>query len=136
MVDVTNKQPRIIYFGTPELAVEPLQTLLQTNTYKICAVVTQTDKPAGRGQQLAPTPLKRFALENGLRVLQPTNLKKISREGEALSLPEGTEATREFVEFLNAHQPFDAFIVVAYGKIIPATLLHYPRHGILNIHIS
>jgi methionyl-tRNA formyltransferase len=78
--------------------------------------VTQPDRPAGRGQRLTPSPVKRAALDRGLRVYEPHRLRDFAREIESLA--------------------FDAFVVASYGKILPAALLAMPSMGALNVHPS
>ena len=125
-------KPKIVYFGTPALAVPPLQALVDSKQYDIIAAVTQPDKPAGRGKELAASPVKTYALQAGIQVFQPTSLKQISGS-QPLS---GTDKNEELVSFLNAQEHVDAFVVVAYGKIIPKSLIEFPRAGIVNIHMS
>jgi methionyl-tRNA formyltransferase len=108
---------RIIFLGTPQLAVSVLQRLLDAG-HEIAAVMTQPDKPAGRNRQTTPTPVKILAIENGIDVIQPNDLKN----AEFL----------ETVQSLNA----DIGVVFAYGKIIPQQLLDIPKYGMINIHAS
>ncbi|MFN8390657.1 MAG: methionyl-tRNA formyltransferase [Bdellovibrionota bacterium] len=128
-------KPTLVYFGTPDLAVPPLQALVESGAYEVLGVVTQTDKPAGRGNKLTPSPVKEFAVSRGIPVFQPVSLKSIAKSGSDTSL-QGTKSNLPLVELLNAHTPIDLFVVVAYGKIIPDALLDFPRHGIVNIHMS
>jgi len=125
-------KPTILYFGTPQLAVPPLEALLRSGLYDVVGVVTQPDKPAGRGKILSPSPVKACAQSFGIPVFQPQSLKHIVASGEL----EGSEKNAELVSFLNSAREIDIFIVVAYGKIIPKALIEFPRHGILNIHMS
>jgi methionyl-tRNA formyltransferase len=104
------------FAGTPDFAVPALDML--TERHRIAAVFTQPDRPAGRGQALHLSPVKRRALELGLNVQQPANFK-----------------TAEAVEMLRAAQA-DVLVVVAYGLILPAAVLSIPRLGCLNIHAS
>lgn len=108
---------RIIYFGTPQFAVPTLQTLL-ASAHTVCGVVTQPDRPRGRGQQVTPSPVKALALEHGLPVLQP----------DRLSPPDVADAIRAWAP--------DLGVVAAYGKIIPESLLQLPRLGMINVHAS
>lgn len=107
-------KPRIVFMGTPEFAVPTLHALVETSAYEIVAVVTQPDKPANRGQELTPPPVKVTAEKLGLSVWQPASLKKTPLETG----------------------PLDALVVVAYGKILPDSLLQQPRVGAINIHPS
>lgn len=109
---------RVVFFGTPEFAVPFFSELLRTPGVEIVAVVTQPDKPTGRHQTLTASPVKEQAIEQGVNVLQPQKLKEES----------AASALRE----LRA----DLFVVVAYGKIIPSTILALPRLGCVNLHPS
>ncbi|WP_346354548.1 methionyl-tRNA formyltransferase [Azotosporobacter soli] len=108
---------RVVFMGTPDFAVPCLDILVKEG-YEIVAVVTQPDRPRGRGQKVTFSPVKEAALMHGLEILQP---KKI-REPEAL-------------ESLMALQP-DIMVVVAYGQILPKTLLDLPKWGCINVHAS
>ena len=112
-----NPPLRILFAGTPEFALPPLQALIDEGC-DIVAVLTQPDRPAGRGKHLRVSPVKQLALENGLTVLQPEKLKD----------PGWQEKLAEL-------QP-DLMVVVAYGLMIPARLLALPRLGCWNIHAS
>jgi len=107
----------LIFAGTPEFAVPSLRALRDAG-HSILAVYTQPDRPAGRGRQVASSPIKRFALDHGLPVSQPANLKSDAVTAE-----------------LRALKP-DALIVVAYGLILPPAVLQIPRYGCLNVHAS
>jgi methionyl-tRNA formyltransferase len=107
---------RIVFAGTPEFALPSLRAAAERG--EVVAVYTQPDRPSGRGQQLAPSPVKLEALANELPVRQPLDFK--------------SEATREE---LRALQP-DLMIVVAYGLILPQSVLSIPRHGCWNVHAS
>lgn len=103
--------------GTPEAAVPTLQRCLDDG-HEVAAVWTQPDRPAGRGNRLSVPPVKEFALSRGLEVYQPTKI----RTDEAQALFASYEA--------------DAAVVVAYGRILPATYLSAPRRGCINVHFS
>lgn len=107
---------KIIFAGTPEFAATALSALLEE--HQVVAVLTQPDRPAGRGMQPAASPVKRLALQHGLPVLQPVTLK--------------TEAIQRAIAALGA----DVMVVAAYGLILPKSVLQLPRHGCLNIHAS
>ncbi|HSM11617.1 MAG TPA: methionyl-tRNA formyltransferase [Lysobacter sp.] len=107
---------RIVFAGTPEFAVPSLRAAARHN--EVVAVYTQPDRPAGRGRGLAPSPVKREALLRGIPVLQPENFK--------------AAATRAA---LRALKP-DLMIVVAYGLILPQSVLDIPTHGCWNVHAS
>jgi methionyl-tRNA formyltransferase len=107
---------KIIFAGTPQFAATAMAALHKE--HQIIAVLTQPDRPAGRGMQLVASPVKQFALQHGLTVLQPENLK--------------TEAAQRLIAALNA----DVMVVAAYGLILPKAVLQLPRYGCLNIHAS
>ena len=112
---------RIIFMGTPDFAVPPLQALIESageKTWEVVAVVTQPDRPKGRGKKLTSPPVKVAAEEAGITVLQPPTLR-----------PE------EAVAELAAFQP-DIIIVAAFGQILRQNVLDMPPHGCLNIHAS
>lgn len=102
--------------GTPDFAVLPLLKIYEK--YGVAAVVTQPDKPKGRGYELIPTPVKAAALERNIPVYQPEKLKN----GELLPLLEEIKP--------------DVIVVCAYGKILPEYILNYPNFGCINIHAS
>ena len=108
---------KIVYMGTPDFAVPPLAALVQ-NGYEVTAVVTQPDKPKGRGKTLLPTPVKEEAMKHDIPVYQPLKVRE-----------------PEFVETLKKLEP-DMIIVAAFGQIIPKTILDMPKYGCLNIHAS
>ncbi|MGH2757092.1 MAG: methionyl-tRNA formyltransferase [Actinomycetota bacterium] len=108
---------RAVFFGTPGWAVPSLEALIASDV-EVDAVVTNPDKPAGRGLELHATPVKEAAERHGLEVLQP---QKARDEG--------------FVEWLAARAP-DVAVVVAYGKILPKNLLDVPPLGFVNVHFS
>lgn len=108
---------KIIFAGTPHFAEQALKALLQKQI-EVVAVLTQPDRPAGRGMQLKPSPVKQLAEQNGLPVLQPLSLKNA-----------------EIQQQLSAYGA-DLMIVAAYGLILPQAVLQLPRLGCLNIHAS
>lgn len=108
---------KIVYMGTPDFAVPPLRSLLSTE-YEVAAVVTQPDKPKGRGKALMPTPVKEEAVKHGIPVYQPEKVRD-----------------PEFVEKLRELNP-DLIVVAAFGQIIPESVLNMPRFGCINIHAS
>jgi methionyl-tRNA formyltransferase len=107
----------IVFFGTPQFAVPTLQRLLDS-THTVAGVVTQPDRPRGRGQRVTDAPVKALAVERHIPVMQPERLKP----------PDVAEAMR-------AWQP-DLGVVAAYGRIIPEHLLVVPRLGMINVHAS
>lgn len=108
---------KIIFAGTPEFALPALKALINSS-HKICAVYTQPDRPAGRGQKLTASPVKNLALAHKLTLYQPLTLKD----------PETQKQLRE----LEA----DIFIDVAYGLLLPETILNIPKFGCVNVHPS
>ena len=108
---------RVAFFGTPQFAVPTLQKLLDSR-HTVCGVVTQPDRPRGRGQHVSDSPAKALAVERGLPLLQPARLRD----------PAFAAALRDW-------QP-DIGVVAAYGKIIPDDILALPRLGMINVHAS
>ena len=108
---------RILFMGTPEFAVEQLRRLVETG-HEICGVFTQPDKPKNRGMKMTFSPVKEYALSQGLDVYQPTKM----RDGSAL----------EIVEKL---QP-ELTVVAAYGRVLPEDILAVPPMGSINVHSS
>ena len=108
---------RILFMGTPDFALFSLRAMVEAGE-DIIGVVTQPDKPKGRGYALLPPPVKVYALEKGIPVYQPNTLK-----GE------------EFQAFLEEQNP-DLIVVAAYGKILPKNVLDFPKYGCLNVHGS
>jgi methionyl-tRNA formyltransferase len=112
---------KLIFAGTPEFAAQALSALIAQG-HEIALVLSRTDKPSGRGQQLTASPVKQVALQAGIPVLQPRTLKPGLRDEEHL---------RQL-----RHVGADAMIVAAYGLILPPDVLTIPRLGCLNIHAS
>ena len=110
------KNKRIIYMGTPEFAVLPLKKLVD-NGYHVVAVVTMPDKQSGRGMHVQYSPVKQYAINNGLTVLQPENLKD-----------------EAFIEELRSYQA-DLQIVVAF-RMLPEAVWNMPPMGTFNLHAS
>jgi len=109
--------PRIVFAGTPEFALASLTALVDAG-HSIVAVYTQPDRPAGRGRRVTASPVKRFAVERGIEVLQPETFRDQAAVAE-----------------LTALQP-DILIVAAYGLILPQNVLDVPTNGCLNVHAS
>lgn len=108
---------RIVFMGTPEAAVPTLKRLV-ADGHEIVAVWTQPDKPSGRGNRIAPSPVKKLALAHGLTVHQPARIR--TAESQALF----------------ASHNADLAVVVAYGRLLPAGLLRAPKRGCINVHFS
>ena len=109
---------KVIFAGTPDFAAAALKAIAAAG-FEIPLVLTQPDRPKGRGMQLAPSPVKQAALELGLHVAQP---EKLRNNAEALQMLKGVDA--------------DVMVVAAYGLILPQDVLDTPKHGCLNIHAS
>ena len=108
---------RIIFAGTPDFSVPPLQALL-ASPHRVVGVYTQPDRPAGRGRKLSPSPVKEIAVDAGIPVYQPVNFKHTGAIEELRSLDA------------------DLMVVVAYGLLLPRAVLDAPHHGCVNIHAS
>ncbi|WP_418853128.1 methionyl-tRNA formyltransferase [Phascolarctobacterium succinatutens] len=109
---------RIVFMGTPDFAVGSLQALCESGKHEILAVVTQPDRPKGRGNKLLQTPVKEYALEQGLTVYQPQKVKN-----------------PEFVELLHELQP-ELIVVAAFGQFLSKEILELPKYGCINVHAS
>lgn len=107
---------RVLFFGTPSFALPSLEALVSSGRFDLRLVVTQPDRPGGRGRRLVPPPVKGYALRQGLPVLQPERLSQVRAAIEA--------------------EPVDAACVVAFGQKIPRWLLRHPRWGCINVHPS
>lgn len=108
---------KIIFMGTPDFAAASLEALIASR-HEIQAVVTQPDKPKGRKGELTPSPVKVIAKREGIKVYQPLKVRD-----------------EEFVKTLRAYNP-DVMVVVAFGQIIPLSILKMPKYGCVNIHGS
>ena len=109
---------RIVFMGTPDFAVGSLQALCESGKHEILAVVTQPDRPKGRGNKLLQTPVKEYALAQGLTVYQPQKVK-----------------TLEFVELLHGLPP-ELIVVAAFGQFLSKEILELPKYGCINAHAS
>ena len=108
---------RVIFAGTPDFAASALAALIEAG-HEILVVLTQPDRPKGRGMKLTPSPVKTLALQHNLPVWQPENLKDVSIQQQLCDLQA------------------DVMVVAAYGLLLPAAVLNIPEHGCLNIHAS
>lgn len=108
----------ILFMGTPDFAQESLKSLIENN-YNVIGVVTNPDKPKGRGMKMVASPVKEYALEKGLKIYQPEKVRK----------------NEEFIEEIKSLNP-DVICVVAYGKILPKEILDIPKLGCINVHGS
>lgn len=107
---------KIIFMGTPDFAVPTLRALIEQHT--VTAVVTQPDRPAGRGAEVQMSPIKRVALEHGIPILQPEKIRR-----------------KDSIEELRQYQA-DLYVVAAFGQILPQTVLDIPPYGSINVHAS
>lgn len=109
---------RIVFMGTPDFAVGSLQALSESGKFEIAAVVTQPDRPKGRGKKMLMTPVKEYALSRGYAVYQPQRVK-----------------APEFVQLLRSLQP-DLIVVAAFGQLLSQDILSLPKYGCINVHAS
>lgn len=109
---------RIVFMGTPDFAVGSLATLSEWGKHEIVGVVTQPDRPKGRGNKMLMTPVKEYALSKGYEVYQPQKVK-----------------TPEFVQILRQMQP-DLIVVAAFGQFLSQEILSMPKYGCINVHAS
>lgn len=107
----------IVFMGTPDFAKKSLKKLIDLKLFNIKAVITNPDKPKGRGRVLTSSTVKELAIENNLKVLQPEKIR------------ENTELFNELKKM-----ELDVIVVVAYGKILPKELLDIPKLGCINVH--
>lgn len=108
---------KVVFMGTPDFAVGTLEAIVGAG-HEVAAVVTQPDKPKGRGGVMAMSPVKECALRHGLTVLQPLKAR-----------------SPEFIDEIKAINP-DVIVVVAFGQIIPSEIIHMPKYGCINVHAS
>lgn len=108
---------KVIYMGTPDFAVGPLEAIIEAG-HEVTAVVTQPDKPRGRGKEMAASPVKECAQKHGIPVLTPVKIK-------------AAEAVAQLREY-----PADIFVVAAFGQILSEEILQMPKYGCVNIHAS
>lgn len=109
---------RVLFWGTPDFAVKSLKALIESN-HQVVGVITQPDKPKGRGQKIQPTLVKEKALKHNIPVFQPEKIKN----------------NQEFLEMVKKLNP-DISVVVAYGKILPEEIINIPKYKTINVHAS
>lgn len=109
---------KVMFMGTPDIAIPCLEMLFEREDIDIVGIVTQPDRKKGRGYELSFPPVKEFAIEKGLKVFQPETLK------------DGA-----FLDVLQEKNP-DIIIVIAYGRILPPYIIDYPKYGCINVHAS
>ena len=110
---------KVIYMATPEISVKSLDYLYNSKDFDILAVVTQTDKPSGRGNKIQYSPVKKYALEHDIQVFQPESIRK----------------DFQMLEQLKALKP-DYFVTFAFGQILSQEVLDIPKYGCINLHGS
>ena len=115
---MTNKI-KVIFFGTPDIGVKSLDYLYNSDKIEVLAVVTQPDKPAGRGKHLRPSPIKVYALDKDLPLYQPKSIRK----------------EPEIIEALKKYEP-DFFVTFAFGQILSQEVLDIPKFETINLHAS
>lgn len=109
----------IVYFGTPDIGLKSLEHFYNSNKFEVLAVVTQPDKPSGRGHKLTPSPIKQFALEHNIQVFQPKSIRK----------------EPEVINSLKELKP-DFFVTFAFGQILSQEVLNIPKFETINLHVS
>ena len=109
----------IVFFGTPDIGLPSLEHFYNSDKFVVLAVVTQPDRPSGRGHKLTPSPIKKCALEHGTRVFQPHSIRK----------------EPEIIEELKKLQP-DFFVTFAFGQILSQEVLDIPKYETINLHVS
>jgi len=109
---------KVLFWGTPDFAVKSLKALIESN-HEVVRVITQPDKPRGRGQKIQPTPVKEKALKHNIPVFQPEKIKN----------------NQEILETIKKLNP-DISVVVAYGKILPEEIINIPKYKTINVHAS
>ena len=110
---------KVIFFGTPDIGLKSLEYLYNSDKFNVCAVVTQPDKPAGRGHKLQMSPIKKFAVEHDIPVFQPKSIRKE---------PEVQDSLKKF-------EP-DFFVTFAFGQILSQDVLDIPKFQTINLHAS
>lgn len=109
----------LVFFGTPDIGLKSLEYLHNSDKFEVLGVVTQPDRPSGRGQKLMPSPIKVFALEHNLPIFQPKSIRK----------------EPEIIEALRQLKP-DFFVTFAFGQILSQEVLDIPKYETINLHVS
>ena len=109
----------IVFFGTPDIGLPSLEHFYNSDKFNVQAVVTQPDKPSGRGHKLTPSPIKKFALEHDIKIFQPKSIRK----------------DPEIIEALKELKP-DFFVTFAFGQILSQEVLDIPKYETINLHVS
>lgn len=110
---------KVVFFATPKIALKSLDYLVKSDKIDVAAIVTQPDKPSGRGHKILPSPIKEYALEHNIPVLQPTSIKK----------------DEEIQKKLKKINP-DFFVTFAFGQILSKEVLDIPKYSTINLHAS
>ncbi len=113
------KKISLVFFGTPDIGLKSLEYLYNSDKFDVLAVVTQPDRPSGRGHKLTPSPIKVFALEHKLPIYQPNSIRK----------------EPEIIEALKKLKP-DFFVTFAFGQILSQEVLDIPKYETINLHVS
>ena len=116
---MSGRAPRVVFLGTPEIAAVTLRGLHQTSELEVVGVITQPERPAGRGRRLHSSPVKKLALQFGIPISQPIRVS----------------GSQEASDFLDMTRP-DLMVVVAFGQILPPEFFSRPQWGTLNLHTS
>ena len=114
-----NSKISIVFFGTPDIGLKSLEHFYNSDKFNVLAVVTQPDKPSGRGHKLTPCPIKKFAVEHNITVFQPKSIRK----------------EPEIIEALKNLKP-DFFVTFAFGQILSQEVLDIPKYETINLHVS
>ena len=109
----------IVFFGTPDIGLPSLEHFYNSDMFDVLAVVTQPDKPSGRGQKLTPSPIKKFAEDHNIKIFQPKSIRK----------------EPEIIEELKKLKP-DFFVTFAFGQILSQEVLDIPKYETINLHVS
>ena len=125
---MSNQKIKTIFIGTSDFGVESLRKLIKCPDFDIVGVITQPDKKMGRKQELTPSPIKKEAQKHNLDVWQPKSIKNYTRQASTGQLHPSSEYRR----ITN----LDIIVVVAYGQILPESILKFPKYGCINVHGS
>ena len=109
----------LVFFGTPDIGLHSLEYFYNSDEFEVLAVVTQPDKPSGRGHKLTPSPIKQYATEHNIKVLQPKSIRK----------------EQDIIEELRTLAP-DFFVTFAFGQILSQEVLDIPKYETINLHVS
>lgn len=112
---------RVIFFGTPDFSALTLKELINVSGIEVGCVVTQPDRPQGRGNELTPSPIKKLASSHHIPVIQPENIRKNEED---------------FIQAVREFGPYDIGVVIAFGQILSQKVLDLPKNGCVNIHAS